>query len=241
MSLKFTIPFLSTNETKQDINTLFSLEAMIPLTTILTEAVLVGETLFRRTTHFRGTRDAETPLVFVHGISPRFTGQRIFRRAHQLNGNSQLLFFNYDPRKSIEQIAEEFGRFLKRHGGRDYRPVGHSLGATVIRFYIECGGGKDSIQRAALIAAANHGTLTVYLWHGASAQQLRPESDFLTTLNRHRPSIHYLNLWSPHDECIIPRRSALLEGAQNVCIQGSMHYSILGDQQTHRSLGDFFY
>ncbi len=220
------------------------------LSTLLTEAGLVKETLLVKEPRYRTPLFDDKIFVYVHGISPRFCGRRVFKRARDGNegnnngkgtsNNIPVAFFNYDSEKGVEKAAESLKRFMKTLGEREYLPVGHSLGATVIRYFVECLGGDDLVARAACIAAAHHGTYLCYLRSEQSAVQLRPGSSFLQQLNARALSIPYLNIWTPEDECIIPRSSAILDGARNVRLDGVMHYSILADPRTHQHLDDFF-
>ncbi len=182
-------------------------------------------------------------FVFVHGYSflGIISGKNQLQRNHdKITRRKDLLMFEYDVVKPIEQICEEFDKFLKENGDREYHPIGFSLGGLIVRNYVENMGGNKNIKRVALVATPNQGTRAAYLSHTKSGKQMRPGSKFLKNLNSKPLSIDYLNIWADRDELILPNKSAILNGAYNAQIVNKMHLSVLVCKRTYKLLNDFF-
>ena len=209
------------------------------LVSLVEEAFILALDLIPDSQHNNHARNGDSAVVFVHGYSRVFSGTYDFRRFHELACRRPLLLFDYDSNDCIEKIADEFRKFLRAHGDRNYFPVGHSLGGLIVRYFVEFLKDKELVRRAVLVATPNQGTLVAHAGWGESARQMIPGSDFLTRLNQAELSISYLNIFIQGDELVIPNEKAILSGAFNICIPDKRHLSVLSDQRLYRLINDF--
>lgn len=183
-------------------------------------------------------------VVYIHGVSPTFSGKRKVIANHQRVRDFQLLCFDYNPRNHVEQICDQLERFLKQHGDRQYYLFGHSLGGIVIRYFVEFMDGHNIIVRAALVATPHNGTYAAYFrFTKQSALQVVPGSELINKLNsRFNLPVPYLNVWAVGDQCIVPNESGVIyaPNVYNLCVKDRMHYGVLADPRVYRKIMRFF-
>lgn len=110
--------------------------------------------------------------------------------------------------------------------------VGFSMGGLICRSYIQQYGGLARTERLITIATPHQGTWTAYTYNRPACVEMRPGSDFLTTLNRDLSALQQLNftsIWTPLDLTILPQTSSYLPVGEMVQIWSPFHYTLLVD------------
>jgi len=100
------------------------------------------------------------------------------------------------------------------------------MGGIVSRYYVQKLGGLEKIERLITISSPHNGTIMGHLLPYIGCQQMRPNSEFLTALNR---EIHLLNkvkftsIWTPFDLMILPANSSQLPIGEEVKVPVLAH------------------
>ena len=174
-------------------------------------------------------------ILFVHGFnsSANVWTTMIGRFRQDGWAASQLVAFSYNTAASNATTATIIKQKVDSIRGSTGTPVviiGHSMGTMSARHYTKNLGGGEMVSGVVSLAGANHGTSTAAAcaFLVVSCREMMPGSAFLTALNATDEtwgSARYGAWWSPCDEVINPRESALLAGGadntQTACLQHS--------------------
>ena len=177
------------------------------------------------------------PIVLVHGwnSSPSAWDAFTQRLAADSFPADRIANFDYDDSQSNVTTAHELEAFidatLARTGAAKVDVVTHSMGSLSIRWIMKHDTSYwPKVDAIATLAGTNHGTNLAWLWFSASANDMKPGSDFLDDLNAGDETpgpARWAAWWSDCDEVILPNSSALLDGAVNIdagCLEHSdMH------------------
>lgn len=96
--------------------------------------------------------------------------------------------------------------------------VSYSMGSLSSRHYLKALGGDAKVESWTSISGPNHGTTTAQFCSTTPCVEMRPGSEFLTSLNggdETPGSTRYATWWSGCDELVQPPQSTVLSGAQN--------------------------
>ena len=186
------------------------------------------EALARRT-----PRPSRPPILFVHGWNSSAGVWTTMIGRFRKDGwqSSDLASFSYNTAASNATtagiIAQKVDSIRTATGASQVAIIGHSMGTLSARYYVRNLGGDGKVSALVSLAGTNHGTQTALFCFQTSCQEMWPNSSFLTALNSTDEtwgSPRYATWWSPCDEVISPRSSALLSGAlntQTACMQHS--------------------
>lgn len=106
--------------------------------------------------------------------------------------------------------------------------VGYSAGGVVARLYVRNDGGADKVRRVVTLGSPQHGTelaaqgVAIPSLCPLACQQLVPDSDLLTQLNRGSETPRgptFVSLWSDVDKTVVPPDSARLKGSLGMSLQ----------------------
>lgn len=193
-------------------------------------------TLLFLTTLSSHAGDAISPLaparrvVLVHGIFQNDWRCFGFLRHDLEKRGVQCLVPHLKPsdgRDGLPALADQLKREIDATFG-DERVVviGFSMGGLVSRYYLQELGGAKRCEAFFSISTPHHGTQVANLGYGEGARQMRPGSDFLTTLEKseHRlgkmPVVSYR---TPADLIILPSSSSVWARAENLSIPCPLH------------------
>ncbi len=133
-----------------------------------------------------------------------------------------------DLRIQAQSLAKAVDRALQRTGRSSVDLVGYSAGGVVARLYVRSDGGAAKVRRVVTLGSPQHGTELAAA--GAAlpglcplaCQQLIPDSDLLTQLNRGGETPRgpaFVSLWSNVDQTVVPPESARLQGSLGMSVQ----------------------
>ena len=173
-------------------------------------------------------------ILFVHGWNANATTWTTMVGRFKADGwqSSELSAFSYDFSKSnattAALIAAKVDSIRAKTGVAQVTIISHSMGALSARYYVRNLGGDGKVASLITLGGTNHGTNTAVFCLQTSCREMIPGSSFLTALNATDESWglpRYATWWSPCDEVINPRDSALLSGGAvnnpTACIQHS--------------------
>jgi triacylglycerol lipase len=179
-------------------------------------------------------RPARTPILFVHGFNSSASIWTTMIGRFKRDGwlDSELASFSYNTAASNATtaaiISQKVDSIRQAKGVSQVAIVGHSMGTLSARYYTRNLGGDLKVSALVSLAGANHGTNTAIFCLQTSCREMVPGSTFLNALNETDETWgapRYAAWWSPCDEVINPRDSALLSGGaqntQTACLQHS--------------------
>jgi triacylglycerol lipase len=186
-------------------------------------------------------------ILFVHGFnsSASVWTTMIGRFRNDGWGASQLVAFSYNTGLSNATTAgvikQKVDSIQKAAPGTPVTIVGHSMGTLSARYYTR---NLGSVAAVVSLAGANHGTTTAAAcaFLVVSCREMVPGSTFLTALNATDEtwgSARYRTWWSPCDEVINPRESALLDGAENTQTACLTHSQLHQDATVYAQVRDW--
>ena len=180
---------------------------------------------------------ARTPILFVHGFNSSGSIWTTMIGRFQSDGwqSSELASFSYNSAASnattAQIISQKVDSILRATGASKVAIVGHSMGTLSARYYTRNLGGDAKVSALVSLAGANHGTNTAIFCLQVSCREMVPGSAFLNALNATDETWgdpRYAAWWSPCDEVINPRSSALLSGGalntETACLKHSQLY-----------------
>lgn len=174
------------------------------------------------------------PVIFVHGFKGEIkTDWSVLVEEFRNEGVTSLWEFTYWSPQSNKTTAQELANavdyVLSQTGAAKVDIVTHSMGGLNSRWYLKFLGGTSKVDAWVSLGGPNHGTNWAYACWYQACYDMRPGSEFLTTLNAgdETPgSVRYATWWSPCDLIINPDDSVLVGGAINTKIGCIGHNSI---------------
>jgi len=138
-----------------------------------------------------GMAGDRAPVLFVHGYAGTEHIWGPLRDALTAAGFGHLIALRYNAfRSDIHQIADwlvdQSHRSMQTAGAEGVHLIGHSMGGLVVRDAVLNRGLADRTTTAVTIATPHAGSRLARFVPGPSARQMRPGSDFLTTLAHRR-------------------------------------------------------
>jgi triacylglycerol esterase/lipase EstA (alpha/beta hydrolase family) len=208
-----------------------------------------GGVLDRAVTFGRPAHDGrhDTPVLLIHGfghnrsawmVLDRHLRQAGFTSVHSFNDNP----FVHDVPQMAARLKERIALIRALTGAPQVHLVGHSLGGTVIRWFVQELDGAAVVDTAICVATPHQGTRAAFTGalFGRTARQLLPGSAVMRRLNS-RPlpaSVRWVSYYSNLDLLIQPCSSAKLDGAANLLAKDHGHVSVLLSPKVARSIVD---
>jgi triacylglycerol lipase len=153
-----------------------------------------------------------------------------------------------------QQVAETIDRTFAADEQIDL--LGFSMGGLVTRYYVQRLGGiaapasKDALSagrthqrvgRLITISTPHQGTLAANFSTRTGCKQMRPDSDFMTDLNRDVEMLNRLkftSIWTPFDLIILPPSSSQLGIGKELQIPVLTHPWMVSDRRTLAAIYD---
>ena len=196
------------------------------------------------------TRLPKPPILFVHGFNSSGSIWSTMIGRFKKDGwtASELASFSYNSAASnattAAVIKQKVDSIRAATGGAQVTIIGHSMGTLSARYYVRNLGGDAAVSAVVSLAGANHGTSTAIFcsFSVVSCQEMVPGSSFLSALNATDETWgapRYATWWSPCDEVINPRDSALLAGADNMQTACITHSQLYQDATVYAQVRDW--
>ncbi len=213
--------------------TWLALRLVITETAVLTLTLLLHPLGWFNLREGLGNGDRRTPVILLHGLFQSRACWLLTRLRLHRRGFAHVYTVSLPPWKDVETLTERVDRRIDelRHGlgVEKVHLVGHSMGGLIARNYLQRRGGASRVERCVLLGTPNHGSrLAPFALSGLGLKAL-PGSDFLTALAEAPlpAGVKVVNLYSRHDNIVLPAGNARLEGVENDEMTGIGHTSQL--------------
>lgn len=168
----------------------------------------------------------ETPIVLVHGFYSNAAFWHPMKPMLRAAGWNNIFSLNLEPLfTSIDDYALQLERRVEevcvRCGSDSVVVVGHSMGGLVARACARRVPGR--IRHVVCLGSPHLGTVLARLVPSVTTRQMRRGSDWLNDLNRGDPGVPITNIYSEHDNIIVPQASAALPGTESIAMRGVGH------------------
>ncbi|MET8148405.1 esterase/lipase family protein [Actinoplanes sp. NPDC049668] len=177
-------------------------------------------------------RSGRTPVLMIHGTTSNFRANFSWNWDRAFAGEGRARCYvdlpdsgNGDIQVAAEHVVHGIRRLYAATGSR-IDLLGHSQGGMIGRWALKYWPDtRGMVDDYVSLAASNHGT-TVFAVQCATTPtctaanwQQRTDSNFLAALNRGPqtwPGISYTQIYTRHDEIVVPSGSSSLPPAPNV-------------------------
>jgi triacylglycerol lipase len=184
-------------------------------------------------------------VVMVHGFADtgrlfRTMGDVLRSRGHACNAPT------LEPRDrslGIPDLSAKIAAFIEESVPR-HEPlalVGFSMGAVVLRHYLQARGGASRARAFFSISGPHAGTWISYLYPGMGTRQMRPGSAFLRELDRGTEGLSGLVLHTyrtPLDLMVAPSASARIRGVAERVVWCPLHSLMPSDPRVVGHIAD---
>ena len=186
------------------------------------------------------TSSGERPVILVHGYFMNRASFLVFYLRLRQTGKKAVFTINLRPLTSpiedlAQQLAEKVEEVMLLTKMEKVDIVAHSMGGLAARYYIEQLGGANKVYTFVNIGSPNHGTKLSVFGFGANAREMRPNSDFIKSLETtisNSGNVRYFSIWSTFDNIILPQESPVLpEPATNIKFHNIGHLALLFSQR----------
>jgi triacylglycerol lipase len=183
------------------------------------------------------------PILLVHGLMDTSRDMRkmsdYLRDAGWQVVDIDLDANTGDTRLEIlaRQVADLVERTFAPHQQIDL--LGFSMGGLVTRYYVQRLGGIDRVGRYITISTPHHGTIAANFSTRTGCRQMRPDSDFMTDLNRDVDRLNQLSftsIWTPFDLIILPPSSSQLGIGKEIQLPIFTHPWMISDRRTFKAI-----
>jgi pimeloyl-ACP methyl ester carboxylesterase len=185
-----------------------------------------------------------TPVVVVHGYMQNRVDFLRIARGLARAGLGPVYGFNYPWFASVHANARRLARFCegvrRETGAARVDLVAHSLGGLVALEYLH-DEGPAHVRRLVTIASPHAGVAWRGPVVGASGEQMRRGSPFLTERATREVRVPCLSVYSEHDNLVHPPASAMLgrRGGRDHAVPHVGHLAILFDPRVVRAVVDY--
>jgi triacylglycerol lipase len=124
---------------------------------------------------------------------------------------------------------------VTRATGRPPWIVAHSMGGLALRAWLRSAKSDQRIAGAMTIGTPHHGTWLAHLGFSRNTRQMRLNSRWLTELARAEPPDRYgkfVCVYSDCDNIVFPVQTAILPGAEPICVCGAGHVDLVFRSET---------
>lgn len=184
-------------------------------------------------------------VVLVHGFLETGTSFNPLKKRLEKRGFACIVpkLRPSDGRGGLENIAQGLKRDIEAACGPDEEIdiVGFSMGGLVSRYYLQELGGAKRCRNLITIASPHHGTQTAWLYPSKGAIQMRPGSEFLSSLKASEPELGKIPVVSYRtrlDLVILPSTNSIWERADNVEHPSLLHPFLLTNPVVMRDIED---
>jgi len=182
----------------------------------------------------------QTPVLFLHGLFFNKACWTVMKLRLRLLGVTNLHTINLSPTRDIETLTEKVALKVDtlRHAYKCEKVhlVCHSMGGIIARNFIQIRGGADKVEQCILLGAPNKGSKLAPFALTKLSEAIMPGSEFLASLND-KPipkKVTLTNIYSRHDNMVIPSDRAILDQANNIELTGKGHNTLLYDNNVFK-------
>jgi triacylglycerol lipase len=182
----------------------------------------------------------KTPtFVLVHGINDTRRKFKTMQATFEDNGY-RCIAPSLTPKngsKGLEFLAMQLKDIIdteRKGSDAAFCLVGFSMGGLVSRYYLQELDGYRTVSQFFSISSPHHGSLLAYLSAKKGVTQMRPDSEFLRSLEQsssHLNNIPCYSYWTPFDVIILPASSSIWKKAENIKINSLCHPFMVKNQQ----------
>lgn len=181
----------------------------------------------------------EIPIVLVHGFYSNAGFWHSMKAALRSAGWNNLFSLNLEPiLASIDeyarQLEDRIAEVCRRCGTDSVIVVAHSMGGVVARACARRAPGR--IRHLVCLGSPHQGTVLASLVPSITTRQMRRRSDWLNDLNSGDAGVMITNIYSEHDNIIVPQTSAALPGTENIALRGLGHLEMAFSPVLHQVL-----
>lgn len=173
---------------------------------------------------------AEPSWYFMYGLY-----KDIKKAGYPVEGIN--LFPNFaSAAEQAAKVKQRVEEIKQRLGVNKVNLVVHSFGGLISRYYIQNLGGTDSVKNLVTITTPHLGTYAAYAGPGSSANEMRPESDFLKTLNANGfayEPVKYTSIWTNTDEIVLPPKNAIMPESTVHYVPWTGHLTVMFSKRTY--------
>ena len=179
-------------------------------------------------------------IVFVHGLAGHRGNFLPMQNYFRWMGRPSSVSVGFPRRHSIEEMAEHLKRTIEELVRENNLPadkcidvVAHSMGGIITRLALQEPKFAARIHTVITLATPHHGTQLARYLDTAKVRQLKPKSQLLTDLSSQLPwgtdsrMPRLVCYWTPKDLLLLPPRSAVVQGAEEVCVAESTHLGFI--------------
>jgi triacylglycerol lipase len=184
-------------------------------------------------------------VVMVHGFADtgslfRTLGDALRSRGHACHAPT---LEPRDGRLGIPDLSSKVGAFIEASvpAHAPLALVGFSMGALVLRHYLQAGGGGARARAFFSISGPHRGTWVSYLYPGLGTRQMRPGSAFLRELDAGTARLGGLVLHTyrtPFDLMVAPSTNARIAGVPERVVWCPLHSLMPGDPRVVGHIAD---
>ena len=184
-------------------------------------------------------------VVMVHGFAD--TGRLFRAMGDTLRSRGHACYApTLEPRDGslgIPDLSAKIAAFIEESVPR-HEPlalVGFSMGAVVLRHYLQARGGASRARAFFSISGPHNGTWISYLYPGAGTRQMRPGSAFLRELEGGSGGLSGLVLHTyrtPLDLMVAPSASARIRGVAERVVWCPLHSLMPSDPRVVSHIAD---
>ena len=180
-------------------------------------------------------------VIMVHGFAE--SGRRFWRMRGLLEAAGHACFVPKlsprDGRLGIADLSSKLADFVSAGVPAEgtIAFVGFSMGALVVRHYLQSGGAAGRARAFFSISGPHQGTWIAYLYPGLGTRQMRPGSAFLRELDAGLPLLRGVVLHTyrtPVDLMVAPSTRARIPGVAEQVVWCAFHSHMQGH---HRVMG----
>ena len=190
---------------------------------------------------FQGTSQAPAEpilrVVLVHGFLENGSNFRTLRRRLEKQGVECLIpkLRPNDGRGGLEGLAERLKVDIEAAFGTEQRItiIAFSMGGLVSRHYLQNLGGATRCDKLFTISSPHHGTQAAWIYPSKGAEQMRPDSTFLSELKSTESRLGDMPVVSyrtPLDLVILPPASSKWDRAENLEFPVVLHPLMLSSR-----------
>jgi triacylglycerol esterase/lipase EstA (alpha/beta hydrolase family) len=154
-------------------------------------------------------------IVFVHGFGG---GKRDYKHLIsylEKKEFSKFYEFEYDKKfgeTSFKKISGKLKQYIDDNISFEDRVylVGVSQGGLICSYYLTNLDGDKNIKDCITLCTPFRGSWLAYLWPSKGTSELRPNSKFLSDLEKKilESDVNFYGVWNPFDLMVIPGKSA---------------------------------
>ncbi|WP_305043034.1 esterase/lipase family protein [Geoalkalibacter sp.] len=177
---------------------------------------------------------AGRPILLLHGLFHNRSCWWLVKRRLARAGLGPIHVMNLNTWRSdveplTERVADKVDQLRMAHGVAQVDVIGHSMGGILARNFVQLRGGAAKVRHCIGLATPHDGSRLAPFALTPLARVLMPGSDFLQRLAAApRPAgVRFTNIYSRHDNLVIPAESALLENSSCIEVSGIGHSSLL--------------